>query len=176
MRIALISDTHVPTIIPELPPPLVDRLRAVDLILHAGDLVSPEVLQSLQAIAETIAVHGNMDHRAVARQLPRRQMLSLCGRNIGLIHGNQASEIERDYLHPDSDYDSPAMETFYEYLARELPDSEIIVFGHFHVPVVKHWRGRLLVNPGSVAPYKDHRSFGLLDLGPTAAEAEIIEL
>lgn len=176
MRIALLSDTHVPTMIPELPSRLVEHLRAVDLILHAGDLVSLEVLQSLQALARTIAVHGNMDYHAVARELPRRQLLSLCGRSIGLIHGNQASEIARDYLRPGYDYDSPAMEVFYEHLARELPDSEIIVFGHFHVPVVKQWRGRLLVNPGSVAPYKDHRSFGLLDLGPAAMKAQIIEL
>jgi putative phosphoesterase len=65
MKIALISDTHVPTIIPELPSRFVDRLCGVDVILHAGDLVSLDVLESLQAIAKTVAVHGNLDRPAV---------------------------------------------------------------------------------------------------------------
>ncbi len=176
IRIALISDTHVPTIIPELPSALVDRLSGVDLILHAGDLVSLDVLRSLQAVAETVAVHGNIDQLDVVRQLPRKQSLSLAGRTIGLIHGDQEPEIQRQYLRPASDYDSPAMELFYDYLARELPDSEIIVFGHLHVPAVKHWRDRLLVNPGSVAPYKGRQSFAMLELGPGTAEVEIISL
>ena len=176
VKIALISDTHVPTIIPELPSRLVDRLYGVDLILHAGDLVSLDVLRSLQDIAETVAVHGNIDQPDVVRHLPRKQSLSLAGRSIGLIHGHQRPEIQRQYLRPDYDYDSPAMEQFYEYLARELPHSEIIVFGHFHVPAVKQWGDRLLVNPGSVAPYRGHRSFGMLELGADTREVEIIRL
>ncbi len=176
MEIALLSDTHVPSIIPELPSRLIDQLYGVDVILHAGDLVSTDVLGSLQAIAKTVAVHGNLDRPDVVRQLPRKKVLSLAGRSIGLIHGDQRLEIQRQYLRPDYDYDSPAVQQFYEYLARELPDSQIIVFGHFHVPVVKQWGDRLLVNPGSVAPYRGRQSFGMLELGADAAEVEIIEL
>jgi putative phosphoesterase len=146
------------------------------VILHAGDLVSMDVLESLQAIAKTVAVHGNLDQRDVVRQLPRKAVVSLADRSIGLIHGHQSPEIRRQYLRSDYNYDSLAMEQFCEYLARELPDSEIIVFGHFHVPVVKQWGDRLLVNPGSVAPYKGHRSFGMLELGPDTAEVDIIQL
>ncbi len=175
MRIALLSDTHVPTLLPELPSQLLERLAGVDLILHAGDLVSIEVLESLQSIADTVAVHGNVDYHQVVSQLPRRQLLSVVGREVGLIHGNQAPRIERQYLQGGS-YDSPAMETFYQYLAHELPDAEIIVFGHVHVPVVKHWNDRLLVNPGAVAPYRGHSSFGLLDLHADRVRPQIIEL
>lgn len=176
MKIALISDTHVPTIVPELPSRLVDRLWGVDVIMHAGDLVSLDVLESLQAIAKTVAVHGNLDQPDVVRQLPRKEVLSLADRSIGLIHGHQRPQVQRQYLRPGYDYDSPAMEVFYEYLARELPDSQIIVFGHLHVPIVKQWGDRLLINPGSVAPYKGKRSFGMLELGPGKVEVEIIEL
>ena len=84
--------------------------------------------------------------------------------------------IEREYKRPEYDYDSPSVEAFYEYLASELSDAKIFVFDHFHVPVVKHWRHRLLVNPGSVAPYEDRQSFGMLTLSRAGARAEIIEL
>jgi putative phosphoesterase len=176
MRIALLSDTHVPTLLPELPSQLLEQLAGVDLILHAGDLVSIEVLESLQSVADTVAVQGNVDHHEVVRLLPRRQLLSVVGRRLGLMHGNQAPRIERQYLHPGGSYDSPAMETFYEYLAHQLPDAEIIVFGHVHVPYVKHWNDRLLVNPGAVAPYRGHSSFGLLDLDVDRVRPQIIEL
>jgi predicted phosphodiesterase len=79
-------------------------------------------------------------------------------------------------VRPGYDYNSPAMDLFYEYLARELPDSQIIMFGHLHVPIVKQWGDRLLINPGSVAPYKGKRSFGMLELGADTTEVEIIEL
>lgn len=176
MRIALISDTHIPDAIPGLPSQLVERLQPVDLILHAGDLVRLDVLESLQMIAETIAVHGNMDKPAVVRQLPRKQLLTLAGRNIGLIHGDQAREIEREYLKPGYDYDSPPVNTFYQYLLGEFPEAEIIIFGHFHVPVVKRKHGCLLINPGSIAPYKGRSSFGILEIDITEEEVEIIEL
>ena len=175
MRIALISDTHIPDAIPELPSQLVERLQSVDLILHVGDLVRLDVLESLQMIAETIAVHGNMDEPAVVRQLPRKRLLTLAGRSIGLIHGDQACEIEREYLKPGYDYDSSPMNAFYQYLLGELPEAEIIIFGHFHVPVVKRKHGRLLINPGSIAPCKGRSSFGVLEIDITE-EVEIIEL
>jgi len=52
----------------------------------------------------------------------------------------------------------------------------MIVFGHFNVPVVKQKAGRLLINPGSIAPYRGHSSFGLLEVGPGREDVEIIEL
>ena len=176
MKIALLSDTHVPTLLPELPSQLIDRLRAVDLILHAGDLVCLGVLESLKAVAETVAVHSSVDEADVVDLLPRKRILRLPDTSLGLIHGDRARDIERQYKRPEYDYDSPPVEAFYEYLASELPDARIIVFGHFHVPVVMYWRNRLLVNPGSVAPYKDRQSFGMLTPSPAGAEVEIIEL
>jgi len=176
MKIALVSDTHIPTAIPKLPSQLIEHLQAVDLILHAGDLVSIDVLESLKMIADRIAVHGNMDEPAAFHQLPRKRLLALTGKSIGLIHGNQSPEIEREYLTPGYHYGSPPVNAFYQYLLKEFPEVEIIVFGHFHVPLVKRKGNCLLVNPGCIAPYRGSRSFGILELDANEAKAEIIQL
>ena len=105
-----------------------------------------------------------MDEPAVLRRLPRKRLLTLAGRRVGLIHGNQAPAIERQYLKPGYDDESPPMDLFYDYLLGEFPDTEIVVFGHFHVPVVKYRDGRLLVNPGPVAPNRGRSSFAVLKL------------
>jgi putative phosphoesterase len=176
VKIALISDTHIPPA-SRLLPQLVEHLRQADLILHAGDLVCLDVLESLQVIAETIAVHGNTDEPAVVHRLPRKRLLELTGRWVGLIHGDRATEIEQEYLRPDYDYDSPPVRAFYDYLLDELPGCEIVVFGHFHVPVVRRERGCLLINPGSAYPCeKRSGSLCMLELDTHEARAEIIEL
>jgi putative phosphoesterase len=176
LKVALISDTHVPDQIRRLPSRLIERLHGVDLILHAGDLVRLDVLESLRSVARVIAVHGNMDEPTVLRRLPRKRLLTLAGRRVGLIHGNQAPAIERQYSKPGYSYDAPPMGAFYDYLQGELPGAEIIVFGHLHVPVVKHWHGRLLVNPGPVAPNRGRSSFALLKLGGSEVEVAAVEL
>ena len=175
MKVALISDTHVPPT-PELPGQLLDHLARVDLILHAGDLVCLHVLESLEEIGETLAVHGNSDEPAVVERLPRKRLLSVAGRSVGLIHGNQASEIEREYLKPDHDYESPPVEAFYRYLLEEFPAADVVVFGHFHVPVVMQKHGRLLINPGSVAAHNGRSSLVILEIECSGEKAEIVEL
>lgn len=176
VEIALISDTHLPDQLHELPHRLVERLRGIDLILHAGDLVSLDALASLQGIAKTIAVYGNMDQSAVRRRLPRKRLLTLAGRSVGLIHGNQPPGLERQYLKPEYDYESPPVGALYEALLVEFPKAEIILFGHVHVPVVKRWEGRLLVNPGSIAPYRGRSSFAVLKLEGPEPEVDLIDL
>lgn len=176
VELALISDTHVPDQIRYLPSRLVEHLQSVDLILHAGDLVCLDLLLSLEGIARTIAVYGNMDEPAVRHRLPRKRVLSLAGKNAGLIHGNQAPALERQYLRSEYGYESPPVTAFYRYLLGEFPEAEIILFGHFHVPVVKYWEGRLLVNPGSVAPYRGRSSFATLTLRGSEATVDVIDL
>ena len=62
MRIGLISDTHIPTAGRDLWPQVYDALRGVDLIMHAGDLHDPIVLDWLEALAPVLAVSGNGDY------------------------------------------------------------------------------------------------------------------
>lgn len=170
-KIGLVSDTHVPTAIPELPSRLLDELRSVDLILHAGDLVSTAVLEALGRIADTVAVHGNADGPEVAEWLPRKQIVEAAGTTIGLIHGDDPHVGEANYVRPDRDQDA-----FCEYLLSELPEGEVVVFGHFHVPVTWCWGDRLLVSPGSVAPYRGRSTFALLEVGSTRPHVEIVDL
>ena len=174
MKIGVISDTHVPSMIPRLPDALPAQLRGVSLILHAGDVGSGEVLQQLRTIARVEAVYGNSDRGVLKAELPRKRELVLEGRRVGLIHGNRKRAIEQTYLGPNHDYDSPELEVLYAYLASELPEAEVIVFGHVHVPVIKRWRERLLINPGAVAAPEGERSIVLLELSADAMDAEIV--
>jgi hypothetical protein len=120
------------------------------------------------------AVYGNVDRGVLKAELPRKLELVLAGRRVGIIHGNRRHEIEKTYLAPHLDYDRPELEVFYAYLARELPDAELIVFGHTHVPVIKRWRGRVLLNPGAVAESEGVRSMAVVELTPASIDAEIV--
>jgi len=174
MRIGLVSDTHVPAQLAALPRQLLDGLSGVDAILHAGDLVSLEVLGPLSAIAPTAAVAGNMDPPDVAKRLKEREVMALGGWKIGLQHGHQRHALQDRYI--GLSYDAPAFDIFFQTMAAQLPDTQIIVFGHFHAPLIKQWRDRLFINPGAVAPSHGHSSFGILTLDNSSAEAEIVRL
>jgi len=163
MRIGLVSDTHVPQALPDLPRTLLDRLEGVDRILHAGDLVSPSVVEKLETIAPTTAVAGNMDPPEVRASLSDREILPIAGRAIGLAHGHQRHALQDHYI--GLGYDAPEFELFYRTMTAQLPGAEIIVFGHFHKPLVKRWRGILFVNPGAVAPPHRRPTCAILELG-----------
>jgi len=173
MKIALVSDTHVPASLPRLPDRLLKELRGVDAILHAGDLVTLDVLEVLGAIAPTTAVVGNMDPPEVTRRLNAQEILKLGGRTIGLKHGHQPRRLQSRYI--GLAYDAPEFDLFYQAMATQLPDAEIIVFGHFHAPVIKEWNDRLFINPGTVAPSHGRSSFAVLELGEDVV-ARVIEL
>jgi len=173
LRIALVSDTHVPASLARLPGALLTQLEGVDAILHAGDLVHMSVVETLRRIAPTIAVAGNMDPPQVVTTLNDRAIVRLGGRTIGLKHGHQPHALQDRYI--GLGYDAPEMDLFYEAMASQLPDAEIIVFGHFHSPVVRRWSNRLFVNPGAVAPTHGRSTFAFLELG-TAVRARIVEL
>lgn len=174
MRIGLVSDTHVPSQLAELPPKLLDELRGVDAILHAGDLVTLEVLDLLNVIAPTTAVAGNMDPPEAARRLGRERILRMEGRAIGLKHGDQSHSLQDRYI--GLDYDAPEFELFFQAMATQLPDAKIIVFGHFHAPLIRQWRDRLFINPGAVASSPGRSSFGVLTLEASGVEARIVDL
>ncbi len=164
MKLGLVSDTHVPTSVKRLPRSLLDQLKQahVDRILHAGDLTSMDVLAALQQIAPTIAVAGNMDPPEVSSAMPKQATIDAAGWKIGLQHGHQRHALQRKYI--GQGYDQPEMELFYQAMASQLPDTKIIVFGHFHVPVVKQWQDVLFINPGAIAPSYGRSTFALLEL------------
>ena len=173
MRIALVSDTHIPASLDRLPEELLSQIDGVDAILHAGDIVSNDVLDTLGAVAPITAVAGNMDPPEVARKLSERELVRLDGRTIGLSHGHQPQKVQSHYI--GRPYDSPEMEMFFELMASQLPKAEIIVFGHFHRAIIRHWNDILFINPGAVAPANGESSFAVLELGETVS-ARIIDI
>jgi putative phosphoesterase len=86
MKIGVISDTHVRSI-DEIPGDIIRSLGSMDLIIHAGDFVHPDVLTGLQTIAKVKAVCGNMDSGDLRDILPVADCLCINNRKIGIIHG-----------------------------------------------------------------------------------------
>ncbi|MBE0635521.1 metallophosphoesterase [Candidatus Bipolaricaulota bacterium] len=173
MKIALVSDTHIPASLARLPDELLQQIEGVDAILHAGDITSSHVLDVLARIAPVTAVTGNMDPPELASKLSDRELIGLEGRTIGLKHGHQSHGVQSHYI--SSSYDSPEVEIFFQLMSAQLPGADIIVFGHFHRPVVKQWNGILFINPGAVAPAHGDCSFAILNLNETVS-VEIIPL
>jgi putative phosphoesterase len=126
--VAVISDTHLPRGARRLPELCLERLRAADLILHAGDLTSVGVLEELQALGPPVeAVLGNIDEPALRGLLPDERIVDVAGVRIGMRHV------------PDPD----------ERLLARFPGCGAVVFGHTHVPLAEKREGVWLLNPGS---------------------------
>lgn len=186
MRIGLIADSHVPHVATALPP-AVDRIfEGVDLILHAGDVTGPEVLEELEAIAPVYAVRGDQD--IGLDHLPVRRVVEAGNKRIGLIHGNRPRWLElpgttwnmlfgqRWFLAP----------RFYMHVVRafEGDDVNCVVCGHIHRPYIGDVNGIMVINPGSTyVNILDRRtqpgqyvSVGLLEIMNDTLRASIIPL
>ena len=161
MRVGLISDTHIPQAEKELPVEVVRAFQGVDLILHAGDIVSGRVLARLEE-SGVIAVCGNMDDYEVAGSLPQARIVEASGKKIGLIHGWGSREgLEWRILRRFED-----------------PMPDIIVYGHSHVPFWDRVDGVLMFNPGSAATggYRSTGTVGLIEIEGDRIEARHISL
>ena len=162
MRVMALADTHVrPGAKPQLPEVVYDALTGIDVVLHAGDVISRDLLLELSAFAPVHAVLGNNDHELVG-VLPETLTTVLEGVHIGMVHepGPRAGRTSR--------------------LRRRFPESDLVVFGHTHEPCDDvGLDGQRLFNPGSPtqrrrAPY---RSYGLLELHDgTIASHRIVEI
>ena len=161
MRIAVISDTHMPRRGRRLPEACVERLKAADAIVHAGDLMELEVLHALQALGPPVhAVRGNVDSSELQARLPLQRVLVFAGVKVGVVHdaGPKTGRLER--------------------MRRRFPDARAVVFGHSHIPLHEERGGFQIFNPGSptdrrraprhtmgMATARDGRiAFGLIDL------------
>jgi uncharacterized protein len=168
MRIALISDTHVPVAMPHLWPEIYDHFRGVDLIMHGGDLLVTDVLDWLEKIAPVMAVEGNGDYGGWERskkpddpRLSESKVLSVelaHGRSlrIGLVHDLQEPE-------------APPLRTLEGQMQHFFGGPvQVIVRGSTHQATVKTVKGVLIVNPGSPT-FPNHQTtrrgtIGFLDI------------
>ena len=134
MLLAVISDTHMPRGARRLPDACVERLRAADLILHAGDFVTVSVLEEIEAIGPPVAgVYGNVDEPEVAMRLPAARTVEADGARIAMLH------------------DAGAAAGRFERMRRRFPDADAVVFGHSHIPLHESDfdGGFQIFNPGS---------------------------
>lgn len=147
--IALISDTHLPERLPELPASALEAFGSCDLVLHAGDVGDMHVLDRLAEIAPTIAVRGNDGGTESAEVLPLEQIVAVDGRRILLWHGHfEDRSDELAWRH------AAGWTHIFDRIARRgrARGASIVVTGHTHIPLAVEHRGVLLVNPGALAP------------------------
>lgn len=160
MLIGLISDTHIPDRAKEIPEKVFEAFSEVDLIMHAGDLTSPKVIDDLEQIAPVMAIQGNMD-RARGIDLPTAKVIEAEGLKIGIVHGEVYPRADTQQL---------------VYLAKEL-DVDILVSGHSHQPKIEQTDGVLLLNPGSpIVPRLADRTVMILEINDREVDVEIIKI
>jgi len=129
----LLADTHVPKRARDLAPSVWEAVERADVVIHAGDWVSPEMLDALEArAARVLGVRGNNDGEELRMRLPEVARETIDGVRFAVIHETGAStkrEQRMDALYPDTD---------------------VLVFGHSHIPWDTTTPGGLrLLNPGS---------------------------
>jgi putative phosphoesterase len=177
MRIGVLSDSHVPDILSELPPRVCEIFNGVDLIFHAGDISSLAVLQQLEPIAQTFAVYGDRDNWQIKHYLQEKQRLDFARRSVGLVHGHRAWQVDvwtRVIYHFNPSLRSQAL---FNHVLREFAGEHVdaIVFGHSHTPYIKVHGSVLLFNPGSVVPRNGQPgTVGLLEVSQNAIKGRIV--
>ena len=172
-RIGLLSDTHIPVDARVLPAQIMEIFRGVDLILHAGDIYLPSVLDELENIAPVLAARGDDDFDVDDDgRVKDKHTLAIEGISISLSHTEPG--LGPWSVFPDSRQEPGIASYQYEQVAG------VLIFGHSHMPKLESRGGFLLINPGSPTfPYYVHRAgtVGLLTLTSNgAAEVSIVQL
>jgi len=148
--IGVISDTHG-----LLRPEVLHVFNGVSLILHAGDIGSPEVLDGLQALARVVAVRGNNDRDVWAKRIPEVEVVRAGSISIYMLHNVKDLKVNPPH--------------------RKV---HVIISGHSHKPHLERREGILFLNPGSAGPrrFKLPISVARLTIRNSDVRAELIEL
>jgi uncharacterized protein len=147
LKIAIVSDTHLPRGNRALPPRCLQLMRESDLIVHAGDFTTQEVLDSIRGLGPPVsAVRGNMDTGPL-RRLPEQTTIDAGGTQVAVVHdgGPSRGRLER--------------------LRARFPDAGAVVFGHSHIPLHEQTGGFQIFNPGSPTDRRrsPHHTMGLAE-------------
>src|SRR5262249_12300380 len=129
--------------------------RGVGLILHAGDIGTPEVLDGLRTLAPVVAVRGNNDKGEWATRIREFEVIRVGSVSIHMLHDLKELKL------------SPA--------AKKM---DVVVSGHSHRPAIDRREGVLFLNPGSAGPRRFKLPIGIarLIIHGSAVRAELIEL
>ena len=133
MHVLLLADTHVPTRARDLPAAVWAAVDDADVVIHAGDWMSPDLLDALQGrSAELIACWGNNDGPELRSRLPETARTTIGGVRVAVTHESGAKTGREKRMQA------------------AFPDVDLLVFGHSHIP----WdslcdNGLRLLNPGS---------------------------
>ena len=163
MKAIVLADTHLrPGGSRRLPDAVYAALDRAEVIIHAGDIVTADLVHELSGFAPVHAVLGNNDDGELAGMLEETLTVELGGVRVGMIH------------------DSGARDGRERRIRRVFPDCDVVVYGHSHVPFCGPGvDGQLLFNPGSPTDKRrqPYATFGVLELGDGRVErAEIIPL
>lgn len=161
LRVLVLADTHLRGDLSKLPADVWDHVEDVDVVLHAGDVVTGDLLDALRRQRPVHAVLGNND-AALVGALPDRLELELAGVRIGMVHDGGPRTGRERRVH------------------RWFPDAGLVVFGHSHDPVdIEGVHGQRLFNPGSAVQRRrqPRRTVGRLELaGGRVVGHEIVPL
>ena len=161
MLLGIISDTHMPRGARRLPDTCVERLLGVDLILHAGDVMTAEALTSFESIGPPLlAVHGNVDSTELRERLPAERIVEVGGAALAMVHDAGAARGRLQRLH------------------RRFPDADAVVFGHSHLPLHEQADGFQIFNPGSPTERRraPTRTMGLAHADAGRVRFELVEV
>jgi uncharacterized protein len=150
--IAILADTHMPKGRRALPRACVEKIRAAEAVIHAGDFFAAPVLAELRSLCPVVlAVHGNVDEPALREELPESIEVEVGGRTVAVLHDS-----------------GPAKGRLARMRAR-FPEADAVVFGHSHLPLHEEEDGFQVFNPGSPTERRraPRHSMGLLH--PTEA-------
>jgi uncharacterized protein len=150
MKIVVLSDTHLPKRKKGLPTRLLEELKNVDLIIHAGDWQTIEVYKELQNYAKVEGVYGNVDDEEIIELLPEKLILEFGEFKIGITHGHGKGRTT----------EKRAISAF------EGEKVDCIIFGHSHIPVKRFDHDVLIFNPGSPTDKRKQKmySFGIIHI------------
>ncbi|MBV9204376.1 MAG: metallophosphoesterase family protein [Actinobacteria bacterium] len=149
MRVVVLADTHAPRRWRACPPRVAAELRGADLILHAGDVCTQEVLAELAEYAPVTAVVGNND-----------------GPDVAQWGAAETAELDLDGLRVAMVHDSGAAAGRMARMRRRFPRADLVVFGHSHIPFDESRAGLRIFNPGSPTDRRrqPHGTIGVLDI------------
>ncbi|WP_261133712.1 metallophosphoesterase family protein [Bacillus sp. Marseille-Q3570] len=154
MKILLISDTHLKTSGKSFPEVFLSELEKADLIIHAGDFIHESIYEELLQYAPLKAVYGNVDSGRLCKRLPDKDIFTIGDVTIGVTHG---------HLGKGKSTPERALRTF------DKEQTDIIIFGHSHIPYHEVVDEMVLYNPGSVTAkrFQKQYSYGWLTINET---------